>query len=183
MMHQPSDRIVIVDGEPVMAEMLSDRLQFAGFENVDFYTDPHRALTVIRGNTRPAVVISAFNMPGMDGVALLTELKQHHPDLNAVIITSLTSMALRKTSPYAVLEKNDSLHVSLVSHVRRVLLSHLDLLLPTCPLCNESPACPLYEARRLSRPELTTWKIGLKPAGIQAIIRAHAICANTTIES
>jgi CheY-like chemotaxis protein len=48
------------------------------------------ALDRLSGEIRPALiaVLSDINMPGMDGLELLGEIKQRHPDLPVMIVTT-----------------------------------------------------------------------------------------------
>jgi CheY-like chemotaxis protein len=174
-----SDRIIIVDDMPVMADVISERLQVAGFENIVVYTDPREALQAIRDNTRPAIVVSDFNMPGMTGVELLTELERRHPEINGIIVTGNPADALRRPHRYAVLDKSHDVHAALASHILRTIKSHLVPLLPACPSNKESSTCPLYQARRLCQPDLAAWLADLKPQAIHSIFLAHETCALT----
>ena len=67
--------------------VIEDTLKFAGYTNIVSYENPLIALEAIKRNTRPAIVITDFNMPGLNGLELLSEIENHHPEIVAVIIT------------------------------------------------------------------------------------------------
>jgi DNA-binding NtrC family response regulator len=82
-----SGRIIIVDDMSVTRSVIEDTLKFAGYTNFVSYENPLIALEEIKRNTRPAIVITDFNMPGINGLELLAEIENHHPEIEAVILT------------------------------------------------------------------------------------------------
>ena len=180
MLQEISCRIIIVDDMPDFAESMSDVLCTAGFEDIIIYTDPVKALAELRNNTRPAIVITDFNMPSMTGLELLKEIDQHHPEINGVIITGRLDEALEDSHKYLVLDKADRWTKKLVGHVLQIMKSHLLALLVECPQGKKPKTCPLQGKRQLSQAELSQWLDELKPKEIQAVIRAHEACCAST---
>jgi CheY-like chemotaxis protein len=161
---------------PNIAEVISDVLCAAGFEDVVSFTDPLKALVAIRNNTKPAIVVTDFNMPGMSGLELLYEIDQHHPEINGVIITGNLPAALNDPHKFLVLEKMDHWPKKLVEYTLRVMRSHLLQLILKCPNGIVSAACPLHGIREISLPQMSEWLETLKAKDVQAIIKAHEDC-------
>ena len=72
-----SGRILVVDDETGVADMVSDILLSAGYE-VETRYDSREALTLLRSESFD-VVLSDMRMPGLDGPALYGELKKLDP--------------------------------------------------------------------------------------------------------
>jgi DNA-binding NtrC family response regulator len=79
-------RIVVVDDQPVMGGVVQDIFRDAGFEDVVFFENPKKALEDIRRNRRPALVVTDYQMPEMNGLELLNKIEEFHPVINAVIM-------------------------------------------------------------------------------------------------
>lgn len=73
-----SIRVMIVDDMSTSRGILMNTLYEIGIKKVDFTRDGEEALKTLVGN--PAhLVISDYNMPGMDGIQLLKALRDHKP--------------------------------------------------------------------------------------------------------
>jgi len=68
-------RVALVDDDGVFLRLLADNLRAAGLDPV-CYTDPHLALTALRRPPPPDACILDWNMPGINGLDLLTELRR-----------------------------------------------------------------------------------------------------------
>ena len=62
----------------------------AGNLRVHFAASGESALELLAGEIQPEliVIISDINMPGMDGLQLLEEIKQRRPDLPVMMVTA-----------------------------------------------------------------------------------------------
>ena len=76
-------RILIVDDEPATRQMVKTSL---GDYEVDEASGGEEALAAIRAD-RPDLVISDIRMPGMDGVALASRLKEEFSDVPVVALS------------------------------------------------------------------------------------------------
>ena len=61
-----SDCIVIVDDFPDIAEIIQHSLQNTGFTNIVIFNDPIRLIENVVNGLLPNVVITDFNMPGLN---------------------------------------------------------------------------------------------------------------------
>lgn len=82
---QERHRVLVVDDQESMRILLQDLLEAIGYQ-VSLAEGGEQALEILSSD-RFALVLSDLNMPGMDGTALLKEIKRRYPELPVVIIT------------------------------------------------------------------------------------------------
>src|SRR6266705_6179321 len=85
--------ILVVDDEPDVAELFRQRFRREtrqGTYVMHFAASGEQALERLAGEIEPQLVaiLSDINMPGMDGLTLLSEIKQRFPDLPVMMITA-----------------------------------------------------------------------------------------------
>ena len=78
-------QILAIDDDTKVREMLSEMLSSFGYECVTA-SNGREALNMLRENHLP-IVISDIRMPGIDGIQLLTEIKEQYPDTDVISIT------------------------------------------------------------------------------------------------
>ncbi len=83
-------RLLIVDDEEEIREMLSRHFRFIGFE-VDLAINGVNALEIL-ATKRIDIVISDIMMPEMDGVTLLQEIRIHYPMVRIIMITGYVTL-------------------------------------------------------------------------------------------
>ena len=88
--------ILIVDDDREAREMVRMALQQAG-ARVSAVDSAAAALDFL-GKNRPALVLTDLAMPGMDGYALVHEIRSR-PELSGVKIAALTAFPARRTPP------------------------------------------------------------------------------------
>ena len=82
--------ILIVDDEPVIREVLLERLSLAGFECA-MAANSAEALNRIRTNEF-SLVLTDISMPGGDGMSLLRQIKAEQPGLDVVMLTGVVDV-------------------------------------------------------------------------------------------
>jgi CheY-like chemotaxis protein len=85
--------ILIVDDEPDVAELFRQRFRREARQGtyvLHFAGSGEEALDKLANGVRPEliVILSDINMPGMDGLSLLREIKQRRPDLPVMMVTA-----------------------------------------------------------------------------------------------
>ena len=85
--------ILVVDDEPDVAELFRRRFRREtrqGKYVLHYATSGADALDRLAGEIEPTLVavLSDINMPGMDGLQLLGEIKQRFPDLPVMMVTA-----------------------------------------------------------------------------------------------
>ena len=85
--------VLIVDDEPDVAELFRQRFRREtrqGTYVLHYATSGAEALDRLAGEIEPALVavLADINMPGMDGLQLLGEIKQRFPDLPVMMVTA-----------------------------------------------------------------------------------------------
>jgi CheY-like chemotaxis protein len=85
--------ILVVDDEPDVAELFRQRFRREmrqGTYVLHYAASGLEALDRLAGEIQPTLiaVLSDINMPGMDGLQLLAEIKQRHPGLPVMMVTA-----------------------------------------------------------------------------------------------
>jgi len=85
--------ILVVDDEPDVGELFRQRFRREtrdGTYVIHFATSGVEALDSMRKGVRPKliVILSDINMPGMDGLSLLGEIKKEWPDIPVMMVTA-----------------------------------------------------------------------------------------------
>ena len=85
--------ILVVDDEPDLAELFRQRFRREtrqGTYVLHYAASGAEALDRLSGEIEPELlaVLSDINMPGMDGLQLLAEIKQRRPDLTVMMVTA-----------------------------------------------------------------------------------------------
>jgi DNA-binding NtrC family response regulator len=79
-------KILIVDDDPLVADSLAVFLKSRGYDVV-VETDSHRAVRMLKNGAQVDLVLTDVNMPGLDGFALLKEVKKIDPSTVTVMLT------------------------------------------------------------------------------------------------
>ena len=79
-------RILIVEDDVNLGEALDDTLSLSGYQS-ELAENAELALQIIN-KSKPDIIVSDINMPGMDGYSLLKTLKKNYPDLPILLMTA-----------------------------------------------------------------------------------------------
>jgi len=119
-------RLLVVDDERGARELLRDYLTEQGY-SVDTAEDGRQALERI-GRLAPDLVITDLRMPGMDGIELVSFIREHSPETDVIIITAYadkeSAIKALKADVYDYLTKPLVLE-ELGASVKRVAEKHL----------------------------------------------------------
>jgi excisionase family DNA binding protein len=88
--HQHHKRVLVVDDEASIRDLLQKTLALAEYE-VETAPDAGAALDRLRGQSNFDLLIADLKMPGMDGLALIRQVKQIKSNLPVIIITGFSS--------------------------------------------------------------------------------------------
>ncbi len=88
-MENPS-RILVVDDEQAIRDVLAEGLTASGYI-CEIASDASEALTKLESNGFN-LVVSDIDMPQMDGVQLLQEIKKTHPDTEVIMLTGVVDI-------------------------------------------------------------------------------------------
>jgi CheY-like chemotaxis protein len=85
--------ILVVDDEPDVADLFRQRFRREARQGtyvMHFAASGTEALDRLAGELQPTLiaVLSDINMPGMDGLELLAEIKQRFPNLPVMMVTA-----------------------------------------------------------------------------------------------
>ena len=102
--------IFVVDDEPDVAELFRQRFRREMREGtyvLHFALSAAEALAKLDGEIEPQLIVmlSDINMPGMDGLTLLQEIKKRRPDLPVMMVTAYDDAERRqKAKSYGAAE-------------------------------------------------------------------------------
>jgi CheY-like chemotaxis protein len=95
--------ILVVDDEPDVGELFRQRFRRelrSGAYVLHFAPSGHDALSLLTAGVQPEllVLLSDINMPGMDGLQLLREVKRQRPELPVIMITAYDDEQRRRVA-------------------------------------------------------------------------------------
>jgi CheY-like chemotaxis protein len=95
--------IMVVDDEPDVAELFRQRFRHEvrqGQYVMHFAASAAEALGKLDDGVQPEliVILSDINMPGMDGLGLLREVKRRHAELPVIMVTAYGDDERRRTA-------------------------------------------------------------------------------------
>jgi DNA-binding NtrC family response regulator len=79
--------VLLVDDEAANLEHLAVFFERRGFA-VRAFTSAHDAVGAVEGGLRPALVVTDFRMPDMDGIAFVDALRRIMPDVKSIMLTA-----------------------------------------------------------------------------------------------
>ena len=100
-------RVVVVDDDAAIVSMIKAYLEEKGF-TVGAFDNPDKAVNDICSNYAD-IVISDFNMPGMNGLELLEKAESFNHSTKGILISADPGSILKITNRYRVLDKSANL--------------------------------------------------------------------------
>lgn len=182
--------VVVIDDQPLMRESLAQTLTLAEHK-VTAHEDAQEALTYIR-QRQPDIVLTDLRLPGMDGVALLREMRRLGLDVPVVLMTAYasvpTAVEAMKLGAFDYVQKPfnaDEIAIVIERALReRTLVQENEVMQRTLEdtrrhrrLIGESPAMlpVLDKIQRLAQSSATVLITGESGTGKELIARAiHA---------
>jgi len=117
------ERILVVDDDESISEIMSSMLSHAGFE-CHSVTSGQEAIAELQSDGNYALMLSDLAMEGMDGFALLDRIRRIHPQMPVVMVTAVhdisVALAAMRSGAYDYLLKPFE-RDQLLATVRRAL--------------------------------------------------------------
>lgn len=85
-------KVLVVDDFPTMRRIVKNLLKQIGFENIDEAEDGVQALNKLKSGNY-GLVVSDWNMPNMEGIALLRKVRQEAEPLKNIPFLMVTAEA------------------------------------------------------------------------------------------
>ena len=79
--------IYVVDDEPMVGELVATVLEMAGFQIKQFIHPAEALEAFIAANPRPALLMTDFVMPDLNGMQLIENCKQTQPTLKTILFS------------------------------------------------------------------------------------------------
>ncbi|MDK1288136.1 response regulator [Pseudoalteromonas umbrosa] len=117
-------RILVVDDMTSMRHVMINMLRKLGFDNIDEATDGKQALMLL-GKRKYHLVISDLNMPHVDGLTLLSKIRET-PQLSKVPVLMVTCESSKERVQAILLKKVDGFVVkpfnmaTLIQQLKRI---------------------------------------------------------------
>jgi CheY-like chemotaxis protein len=111
--------IFIIDDMPSALEITCEYLCASGFNSIVAYSDPLRACSDILAGGSPSLIITDYDMPGMNGLQLLEKVRAKCPHVRSVITTGAPDKVRALTNRYPVLGKADADYYSKLIELAR----------------------------------------------------------------
>ncbi|MEI7844357.1 MAG: HD domain-containing phosphohydrolase [Chloroflexota bacterium] len=86
--------ILIVDDEVNVLASLTRLLTEENLENIKTAQSGQEALEIIKNTPDLALIISDFHMAGMNGIELLSQVRESHPDITRVLLTGAADLGM-----------------------------------------------------------------------------------------
>ncbi len=87
-MEERSIQILLVDDHPIVRKGTKEMLEpYADLTVIGEAADGREALAFVNA-TRPDVILMDVSMPGMNGIDATKQIKQHHPSVAVLVLTS-----------------------------------------------------------------------------------------------
>src|SRR5262245_36814034 len=80
-----SEKLLVVDDDALIRRSLAEVLRLEGYQVLEASTGAE-AIRIV-GAHAPNLVVTDFNMPEVDGLQLLRELRARKPDLPVILVT------------------------------------------------------------------------------------------------
>jgi DNA-binding NtrC family response regulator len=103
-------RLLVVDDDPPVLDVLAQLLELVGYSVLTAQSGG-AALSLLWLDTTIEMIISDLAMPGMDGIRLIQQAQEHHPQMPAILLTGLADVGAGEavghmiTGPFAILHK------------------------------------------------------------------------------
>jgi putative nucleotidyltransferase with HDIG domain len=89
----PDQHILVVDDETAVRDTVCSILTQAGYECLPV-SSGRDALSILRSNEDISIVLSDLIMEGMDGLTMLSRMKQEHPEIPVVMVTAVHDISV-----------------------------------------------------------------------------------------
>lgn len=83
----PGYRVLLVEDDPLLAEIASEQLESIGCRVAHIAPDAESAIAWVEGGGEVDLLFADIVMPGMNGVALAVYLSDRHPDIRVLLTT------------------------------------------------------------------------------------------------
>src|SRR5881275_3298140 len=92
-----SERILVVDDEEAIREIVSSMLQNAGYSTLQAASGKE-ALEILGSGEEFQLMLSDLMMAEMDGIALLDQVQDCYPDMPAIMVTAVHDISVALTA-------------------------------------------------------------------------------------
>jgi DNA-binding NtrC family response regulator len=109
MISQPrssASAVMIIDDTESVALCVKTFLTIEGYDGIDIFGCPRKALDEIRRRGCPSFIITDYEMPVMSGVVFLESVRKLYPKARGVIITGHSAVPPEVAARFTVIRKD-----------------------------------------------------------------------------
>jgi CheY-like chemotaxis protein len=120
------DSIVLVDDFSVTLDFIQFHLETAGFNDIQKFECPFGALRYLKRGVKPSLIVTDYQMPGMNGIEFLREVDFYCGTIPSLIATCdhLSIESISKS--YTVLDKGSTDFIpQLLYTIKKLVGNHL----------------------------------------------------------
>lgn len=133
-------KVMVVDDDPMLLSLLTDTLDTIGYTSVSV-PDAESALTLLKDGSDVNIIISDINLPGIDGLELVRQVKRFSLEIPVILITGVSMNGIRsrayREGADGFLDK--PFRISVVESMMQRLLKHGSLRGATVLLIDDNP--------------------------------------------
>lgn len=125
---ESTDRILLVDDDPTMIEVLEAFIQRERDDvNVTGVTSATEGLRILENSPEVDAIVSDYHMPRMDGIEFLKAVREDYPDLPFILFTGKGNESVIKAAikagvtDYVEKRLGSGQHVELVEHIDQAM--------------------------------------------------------------
>lgn len=118
--HTP-DRIMIIDDDPNSLWMMYQSFKMSGFISVEIFTSAEMALDAISRGSIPNVIITDYQMPKMNGLELIQQIEQTHPEVKIFLMSANPELIENINDKYIIYHKNSETLFFIIDSLKKIL--------------------------------------------------------------
>jgi DNA-binding NtrC family response regulator len=103
-MRTAAERILVVDNDPLVLQIMLETLEYAGFE-VLAASGGTEACRLVERPDHVALIVTELNIPDVNGIAVAQWAETYHPNVHVLFVSGRPDLLTPLAVPYRYLAK------------------------------------------------------------------------------